>query len=72
MTRPMRWRACSTRAEKFDTGLLQHFIRCLGVYPRQRRATQQRRHRPGGERESGKLLQPTLMLYDPTVPKKKR
>jgi hypothetical protein len=56
--------------EKFDTGLLQHFIRCLGVYP------------PGSVVQlsndaiglvvnvnPGKLLQPTLMLYEPTVPK---
>jgi len=56
--------------EKFDAGLLQHFIRCLGVYP------------PGSVVQlsngaiglvvnvsPGQLLHPTLLLYDPTVPK---
>lgn len=55
---------------KYDVELLQHFIRCLGVYP------------PGSivrlNNESialvvsvnpGKLLHPTLLLYDPTIPK---
>lgn len=55
---------------KYDPDLMQHFIRCLGVYP------------PGSivrlNNEAvglvvnvnvGKLLQPTLLLYDPTVPK---
>ena len=56
--------------EKYDAELLQHFIRCLGVYP------------PGSivqlsndaiglvvNVNPGKLLHPTLLLYDPTVPK---
>ncbi len=56
--------------EKYDPGLMQQFIRCLGVYP------------PGSvvklNNEStglvvsvnpGKLLHPTLLLYDPDVPK---
>lgn len=56
--------------EKFDAELLQHFIRCLGVYP------------PGSivqlsndsiglvvNVNPGKLLHPTLLLYDATVPK---
>ena len=56
--------------EKFDAELLQQFIRCLGVYP------------PGSVVQlsndaiglvvnvnSGRLLHPTLMLYEPTVPK---
>lgn len=55
---------------KYDPELMQHFIRCLGVYP------------PGSivrlnnaaialvvNVNPGKLLQPTLMLYDPTIPK---
>jgi putative nucleotidyltransferase with HDIG domain len=55
---------------KFDVELLQHFIRCLGVYP------------PGSIVQlsndaigmvvtvnPGKLLHPILLLYDPTVPK---
>lgn len=56
--------------EKFDVELLQHFIRCLGVYP------------PGSVVQlsndaiglvvnvsPGQLLHPTLLLYDPSVPK---
>lgn len=56
--------------EKYDPVLMQHFIRCLGVYP------------PGSvvklsndvfalvvSVNPGKLLHPTLMLYDPEVPK---
>lgn len=56
--------------EKFDAELLQHFIRCLGVYP------------PGSivqlnndiiglvvSVNAEKLLHPTLLLYDPHVPK---
>ncbi len=56
--------------DKFDPELLQHFIRCLGVYP------------PGSivllnndaiglvvNVNPGKLLHPTLLLYDATVPK---
>jgi len=56
--------------EKFDAGLLQHFIRCMGVYP------------PGSivqlnndaiglvlNVNPGQLLHPTLMLYEPSVPK---
>jgi len=55
---------------KYDKELMQHFVRCLGVYP------------PGSivrlNNESiglvvnvnpGKLLHPTLLLYDPRVPK---
>lgn len=56
--------------EKYDPGLMQHFIRCMGVYP------------PGSvvrlsndaiglvvSVNSGQLLHPTLLLYDPAVPK---
>lgn len=56
--------------EKYDDGLLQHFIRCLGVYP------------PGSvvrlnndavglvvSVNPGQLLHPTLLLYEPTIPK---
>ncbi len=56
--------------EKYDPVLMQHFIRCLGVYP------------PGSvvklsndaialvvSVNPGKLLHPTLLLYDPEVPK---
>ncbi len=56
--------------EKYDPGLMQHFIRCMGVYP------------PGSvvrlsndaiglvvSVNSGQLLHPTLLLYDPEVPK---
>jgi putative nucleotidyltransferase with HDIG domain len=56
--------------DKYDPGLMQHFIRCLGVYP------------PGSlvklnndaiglvvSVNSGKLLHPTILLYDPEVPK---
>lgn len=56
--------------EKFDAELLQHFIRCLGVYP------------PGSivqlnndaiglvvNVNPGQLLHPTLLLYEPSVPK---
>jgi len=56
--------------EKYDAGLMQHFIRCLGVYP------------PGSvvrlnneaiglvvSVNPGRLLHPTLLLYDPRVPK---
>ena len=56
--------------EKYDPGLMQHFIRCLGVYP------------PGSvvklnndgvgivvSVNSAKLLHPTILLYDPEVPK---
>ncbi len=56
--------------EKYDPELLQHFIRCLGVYP------------PGSivvlnndavglvvNVNPGKLLHPTLLLYDDKVPK---
>lgn len=55
---------------KYDPELMQLFVRCLGVYP------------PGSivrlnnqaialvvSVNPGKLLQPTLLLYDPTVPK---
>jgi HD-GYP domain-containing protein (c-di-GMP phosphodiesterase class II) len=55
---------------KYDTELMQHFVRCLGVYP------------PGSivrlnneaiglvvNVNPGKLLHPTLLLYDPRVPK---
>jgi len=55
---------------KYDPELMQHFIRCLGVYP------------PGSivrlnnaaialvvNVNPGKLLHPTLLLYDPAVPK---
>jgi len=55
---------------KYDSALMQHFVRCLGVYP------------PGSivrlnneaialvvNVNPGKLLQPTLLLYDPTIPK---
>lgn len=56
--------------EKYDPGLMQHFIRCLGVYP------------PGSlvrlnneaiglvvSVNAGKLLHPTILVYDPDVPK---
>ncbi len=56
--------------EKYDPGLMQHFIRCLGVYP------------PGSvvklnndgvgivvSVNSANLLHPTVLLYDPDVPK---
>lgn len=56
--------------DKYDPGLMQHFIRCMGVYP------------PGSvvrlsndaiglvvSVNSGQLLHPTLLLYDPAVPK---
>lgn len=56
--------------EKYDPGLMQHFIRCLGVYP------------PGSvvrldndaiglvvSVNPGRLLHPILLLYDPTVPR---
>ncbi len=56
--------------EKYDVDLLQHFIRCLGVYP------------PGSivqlnndaiglvvNVNPGKLLHPTLLLYDSGIPK---
>ena len=56
--------------EKYDAALMQHFIRCLGVYP------------PGSivrlnnlaiglvvNVNPGKLLHPTLLLYDASVPK---
>jgi len=56
--------------EKYDPGLMQHFIRCMGVYP------------PGSvvrlsndaiglvvSVNSGRLLHPTLLLYDPAAPK---
>lgn len=56
--------------EKYDAELLQHFIRCLGVYP------------PGSivqlnndaiglvvNVNPGQLLHPTLLLYEATVPK---
>jgi putative nucleotidyltransferase with HDIG domain len=56
--------------EKYDPDLLQHFIRCLGVYP------------PGSivmlnndaiglvvNVNPGKLLHPTLLLYDAKIPK---
>lgn len=55
---------------KYDSELMQHFVRCLGVYP------------PGSivrlnnaaiglvvNVNPGKLLQPTVLLYDPAVPK---
>ena len=55
---------------KYDAELLQHFVRCLGVYP------------PGSivllsneaialvvSVNPGNLLCPSLLLYDPTVPK---
>ncbi len=55
---------------KYDSELMQHFVRCLGVYP------------PGSivrlnneaialvvNVNPGKLLQPTLMMYDPAIPK---
>ena len=55
---------------KYDPGLLQHFIRCLGVYP------------PGSivrlnneaiglvvSVNPRKLLHPTLLIYDPIIPK---
>jgi hypothetical protein len=57
-------------AVKYDPELMQLFVRCLGVYP------------PGSivrlnnaaiglvvNVNPGKLLHPTLLLYDPTVPK---
>lgn len=56
--------------DKYDPALMQHFIRCLGVYP------------PGSivrlnndaiglvvSVNSGRLLQPIVLLYDPQVPK---
>ena len=56
--------------DKYDPGLMQHFIRCLGVYP------------PGSlvklnsdaiglvvSVNSAQLLHPTVMLYDPDIPK---
>jgi putative nucleotidyltransferase with HDIG domain len=56
---------------KYDAVLMEHFVRCLGMYP------------PGSivRLNSGaiglvvsvnaeKLMQPTLLLYDPAVPKK--
>lgn len=56
--------------DKYDPGLMQHFIRCLGVYP------------PGSvvklnndaiglvvSVNSGQLLHPTILLYDADVPK---
>jgi putative nucleotidyltransferase with HDIG domain len=59
------------RQDKFDRALLSLFIGCLGVYP------------PGTVVQltngiigmvvtinAGKPLQPTLLIYDPTVPKK--
>lgn len=55
---------------KYDSELMQHFVRCLGVYP------------PGSvvrlnneavglvvSVNPSQLLHPTLLLYDPTVPK---
>jgi putative nucleotidyltransferase with HDIG domain len=55
---------------KYDAGLMQLFVRCLGVYP------------PGSivrlnneaialvvNVNPGKLLHPTLLLYDPAIPK---
>jgi putative nucleotidyltransferase with HDIG domain len=55
---------------KYDTELMQHFVRCLGVYP------------PGSivrlnnasialvvNVNPGKLLHPILLLYDPAIPK---
>ncbi len=55
---------------KYDTALMQHFVRCLGVYP------------PGSivrlnndaiglviSVNPRKLLHPRLMLYDPAIPK---
>ncbi len=55
---------------RYDPDLMQHFVRCLGVYP------------PGSivrlnnaaiglvvNVNPGKLLLPTLLLYDPAVPK---
>ncbi len=55
---------------KYDAELMQHFVRCLGVYP------------PGSivrlnneaialvvSVNPGRLLHPTLLLYDPNVPK---
>lgn len=55
---------------KYDTELIQYFVRCLGVYP------------PGSivrlnndaialvvNVNPGKLLHPSLLLYDPNVPK---
>jgi len=55
---------------KYDTGLMQHFVRCLGVYP------------PGSivrlsndaiglviSVNPRQLLHPRLMLYDPAIPK---
>lgn len=59
-----------TRRDKFDRGLLNLFISCLGVYP------------PGtivqlnngiialvASINAGRPLQPNLLIYDPTVPK---
>lgn len=56
--------------ERYDPGLMQHFIRCLGVYP------------PGSvvklnndalglvvSVNAAHLLHPTVMLYDPYIPK---
>lgn len=56
--------------DKYDPGLMQHFIRCLGVYP------------PGSvvklnndaiglvvSVNSGQLLHPTILLYEADVPK---
>ncbi len=56
--------------DKYDPGLMQHFIRCLGVYP------------PGSlvklnndaiglvvSVNSSQLLHPIILLYDPDVPK---
>ena len=55
---------------KYDAGLMQHFIRCMGVYP------------PGSVVQlsdgtiglvmsvnPGQLLHPSLLIYDPDVPK---
>lgn len=55
---------------KYDAALMQHFIRCMGVYP------------PGSVVQlnnghiglvmsvnPGKLLHPSLLIYDPDVPK---
>ena len=56
--------------DKYDPGLMQHFIRCLGVYP------------PGSlvrlnndaiglvvSVNAARLLQPTVMLYDGKIPR---
>ena len=56
--------------QQLDTSLLQHFIRCLGVYPPGsivQLNTEAIGIVTGSSRNN--LLQPTILLYDPNVPK---